>query len=227
MKKMGDRSESLQAKLDRFLFTYRVTPTNIGKSPSELLMNRQPRTRFNALRFTKTREQVRLFQENLDQKPKFKKGDAIFAKNFGKGPNWMPGHIIDIVSPKSYLVQVKDVVWKRHVDQMKLRHIPIGNSDIATLQGSNRDLDRIHEWKENVEVIQEKIVIRKPSKTVCIAEQRTDTPVNIEMNHEDDSGKKGVDNGSEINNRDKKDETRRTSGRERKTPKRLIEEKEV
>ena len=39
-------------KLDRFLQTHRATPTAlaIGKSPRELLINRQPRLRFSVLR---------------------------------------------------------------------------------------------------------------------------------------------------------------------------------
>ena len=40
LKKMGRTEEPLQSRIDRFLLTYRVTPTHIGKSPSELLMNR-------------------------------------------------------------------------------------------------------------------------------------------------------------------------------------------
>ena len=46
-------------------------------------MNRRPRTRFNALRFSDTEQQDKVFQENLNQKPKFNIGDAVFAKNFG------------------------------------------------------------------------------------------------------------------------------------------------
>ena len=41
--KIGDTGESVQTKLDRFLLTYRATPSSLGKSPSELVMNRQPR----------------------------------------------------------------------------------------------------------------------------------------------------------------------------------------
>ncbi|XP_015780595.1 PREDICTED: uncharacterized protein K02A2.6-like [Acropora digitifera] len=55
LNKIGDTGETVQTKLDRFLLTHRATPTSLGKSPSELLMNRQPRIRFSALRFkTKT-----------------------------------------------------------------------------------------------------------------------------------------------------------------------------
>ena len=42
--------ESLQTKLDRFLLTYKATPTALGTSPRELHMNRQSRPRFNLLR---------------------------------------------------------------------------------------------------------------------------------------------------------------------------------
>ena len=42
--------ESLQTKLDRFLETLRATHNALGKSPRELLMNRQPKLRFSVLR---------------------------------------------------------------------------------------------------------------------------------------------------------------------------------
>ena len=41
--KIGDTGESVQTKLDRFFLTYTATPTTLGKSPSELLMKKQPR----------------------------------------------------------------------------------------------------------------------------------------------------------------------------------------
>ena len=50
--KIGDTGESVQTKLDRFLLSYRTTPTALGKSPTELLMNRQPRIRFKTTLMT-------------------------------------------------------------------------------------------------------------------------------------------------------------------------------
>ena len=41
---------SLQPKLDRFLQTHGAKQTAFGKSPRELLMNRQPKVRFSVLR---------------------------------------------------------------------------------------------------------------------------------------------------------------------------------
>ena len=37
MKKMSDKVETIEEKLDRFLLTYRVTPTHIGKSPGRII----------------------------------------------------------------------------------------------------------------------------------------------------------------------------------------------
>ena len=127
LKKMGKTGESRQSRLNRCLLTYRATPTQMGRSPSELLMNRQPRVRYNALRFSNTKEQVKIFQDNMDEMPKFKKDNAVFAYNFGKGLRWMPGNITEVLSPKNFLVEVRDVVWKRHADQLRLRNIPNEN----------------------------------------------------------------------------------------------------
>ena len=64
LNKIGDTGETVQTKLDRFLLTHRATPTSLGKSPSELLMNRQPRIRFSALRFKTSKQEVKVFQHN-------------------------------------------------------------------------------------------------------------------------------------------------------------------
>ncbi|XP_028418458.1 uncharacterized protein LOC114543815 [Dendronephthya gigantea] len=121
---MGDAEEPLQTKLDRFLLTYRATPTELGKSPSELLMNRQPQIRLSALRAKKSGNEVKIFQDNPDNKPKYSLSQAVFARNFGKGPRWIPGVVIRIISPRNYDVQVSDVVWKRHEEQLRPRQIP-------------------------------------------------------------------------------------------------------
>ena len=48
--KIADTSEYVQIKLERFSLTCRVTPTSLGNLHSKLLINRQLRIRFSALR---------------------------------------------------------------------------------------------------------------------------------------------------------------------------------
>ena len=59
----------MQTKLDRFLLSYRAAPTALGKSPTELLMNRQPSIRFSALRAKSSKQEVKVFQDNFDNHP--------------------------------------------------------------------------------------------------------------------------------------------------------------
>ena len=108
--KIEDTGESVQTKLDRFLLTYRATPTALVKSPSELLMNRQPRIRFSALRAKSSKQEVKVFQDNLDTKLQFTPYQAVFVRNFGKGAKWIPGTIVGTVSPRNFEVQVVDII---------------------------------------------------------------------------------------------------------------------
>ena len=123
LSKIGDAGKSNQTKLDQFLLTYRGTYL-IGKSPSELLMNRQPRIKLNALRAENTKQKDKVFQDNLDNRPKFKQDQPLFVRSFGKGAKWVPGRIMRTVSPRNYDVQVCDTLWKRHEEQMRPRRIP-------------------------------------------------------------------------------------------------------
>jgi len=106
-------NEPLPVRLDKFLFTYRATPITIGKSPAELLMNQQPKTRFNLLRqksLQDTKQQVKILQDNSEFKADFKPSQALFVLNFGKGAKWLPGIILKEIGPRNYEVQVEDVV---------------------------------------------------------------------------------------------------------------------
>lgn len=39
------------------------------------------------------------------------------CKNFGKGENWVPGLVVQVLSPVTSLVHVdKQGMWKRHVN---------------------------------------------------------------------------------------------------------------
>ncbi|KAK3779699.1 hypothetical protein RRG08_013654 [Elysia crispata] len=42
-----------------------------------------------------------------------------------QGSKWIPGVITKTLSPRNFEVQVGDVIWKRHQDQIRPRHIPL------------------------------------------------------------------------------------------------------
>ena len=57
--------------------------------------------------------------------PIFKEGDPVFVKNFAAGPAWFPASVIQITGPVSAKVQLdqSNVVWNRHFDHIRERHI--------------------------------------------------------------------------------------------------------
>jgi len=123
--KLLSNEDDLHTRLCRFLLTYRTTPNASGKSPAELLLNRQPRTRYDLLHPSNLKQEVKSFEQNLDHTPKFALGDAVYALNFSRhGATWVPGEITCVQSPMNYTVQVDDAAWKRHRDQLRPRTIP-------------------------------------------------------------------------------------------------------
>ena len=70
--KIGNTSETLQTTLDRVLLMNRITPTASVKSLFQLLMNRETRLRFSALRAKVSKLVVKIFQDNHDHHPTLK-----------------------------------------------------------------------------------------------------------------------------------------------------------
>ena len=165
MKEFGQTGESIQERIDRFLLAYRTTPTSIGRSPSELLTNRRPRIRYNALRASTTKQQVRVFEDSSKETPSYQVGDAVFALNFGRGPRWSAGTVLHINSPFSYDIQVEgNLVWKRHRDQ--LRQCTIAATDYSS---------RFDEG--NVQVTQRPSIMQS-EQLITQSEQEQDSTVN-------------------------------------------------
>ena len=50
----------------------------------------------------------------------FSIGQHVMVRNFHSGPAWLPGKVVRVLGPVSYLVHVgNSVAWKRHVDHIK------------------------------------------------------------------------------------------------------------
>ena len=108
---------------------YRITPhTTTGQCPAELLMKRPIRSQLDLARPNlKARVQDKQRAQAETHKHahlrEFQIQDAVYARNYARGPQWLPGRVIVKTGPVSYKVELTDGrVWKRHVDQIRKRY---------------------------------------------------------------------------------------------------------
>ncbi|XP_013763339.1 uncharacterized protein LOC102215153 [Pundamilia nyererei] len=97
--------DTLTTKLNRALFSYRITPqSTTGKSPAELMMGQKLRCTLD------------LIHPDLKQKVTAKQDSQRL------GPKWIPGLIQEMTGPVSYLVMLGNgTVVRRHVNQLFAR----------------------------------------------------------------------------------------------------------
>ena len=132
--KAGD----IETKVSRLLFKYRMTPhTSTGVSPSQLMLNREIRTPFHLMQpgsQSTPKAEVRAAAR------KFKVGDLVWSKNFGKGDKWVPGVIVEVRGNVNYTVKLSGQEGKthRHVDQLKER---VQVTSEARAEDSDSDID--------------------------------------------------------------------------------------
>ena len=121
---------TMQDRLSRFLFQYRLTPhSTTGISPAEMLVGRRIRSRLDTLRPSLEK---RVQEKQLRQKQyhdmharsrEFTPGDDIYLRNRRPGQKWLAGTILKSTGPVSYSVQLKDGrVIRCHQDQLRLRY---------------------------------------------------------------------------------------------------------
>lgn len=125
---------SIEARLARFLFTYRLTPqSTTNSSPAELLLGRRPRSRFDSFFPSvggRVDAKIRKQKVNHDQHSKmrvFQAEDTVLVRDFR--PNnvkWLPGVIVCCLSQVSYRVRLDDGrIVRRHVDHVRSRVAPV------------------------------------------------------------------------------------------------------
>ena len=138
--KVGD----VQTRVCKVLYNYRATVNSCtGETPSHSLFGRNFKTAIDSLK-PKT-----LVNRAVDPIPqcgrcKFKVGDAVFAKNFGRGAEWIPGVILEVINALNYKIKLStdpELVWQRHATQLFQRQIlkvddakvvPLQNYDIGS-----------------------------------------------------------------------------------------------
>ncbi|XP_049271651.1 uncharacterized protein K02A2.6-like [Rhipicephalus sanguineus] len=110
------RRGKLEENLIRLLFNYRRTPQKCGKSPAELLLGYQIRSRLD------TCFPPALTGSNKDQEEWLPlPGSDVYARNYGAGSKWTPGNVKATSGARMVTVDTSDGVVQRHVDQLRPR----------------------------------------------------------------------------------------------------------
>ena len=126
--KMGVKklTGSLEVRLARFLFKYRVTPqATTGIAPAELLMGRRLRTHLDLL-YPTVKERVRKRQRdqkgNCERHPRrvtFQPGDRVMVRNCAAKPSWLPGTVMECEGETAVKLRLDDGrIWRRHLDHV-------------------------------------------------------------------------------------------------------------
>ena len=124
--------DSIQERLSKFLFTYRITPhTMTGVSPAELLMSRRPRFRFDRLKHVQHQQSKQAMHHN-NSKPlrKFAVVHLVYTRHFSTPTvTWTPRSVVKVTGPLSYHIKLADGRTVRgHVDAIRKRHSVLVNS---------------------------------------------------------------------------------------------------
>ena len=120
---------SLNTRLCRFLFKYRMTPhSSTGVSPAELMFGRKWRSQLDLLK-PSVEEKARQAQDrqrkghDAHARPRtFVVGETVYTRNYAQGPKWLPGTVVEIEGPVLLHVKLRDGrILRRHVDQVRPR----------------------------------------------------------------------------------------------------------
>lgn len=125
------RQCSLQENVDSFLICYRNTPNSVtGKTPAELFLRRQPRTKLSLLKpdfvgaMQRKQEHVKEQRDvSRGAERVFNVGDRVFVKTVrGECVSWEEGIVCQVVSAATYVVKVLNQLRFTHADHLRPRH---------------------------------------------------------------------------------------------------------
>ena len=127
--KKSSMTESLDTRISRFLFWYRLTPhSTTGVPPAELLLGRIPRSQLDLLKpqlSSKVQQKQDAQKKNHDVHSKqreFRVGDIVFVRDFPSGKRWLTGSVTEVRGPLSYHITLSDGrVVRRHIDHIRIR----------------------------------------------------------------------------------------------------------
>ncbi|XP_077531222.1 uncharacterized protein LOC144143327 [Haemaphysalis longicornis] len=98
-------------------FNRRTTPIKDGKSPAELLLGYQIRTKMDCITPDKDRADI----QPRAIKTKFNAGDPVWMRSFGSGQRWIPGVVRSHQGSRMLTVESGQGLQRRHLDQLRSR----------------------------------------------------------------------------------------------------------
>ena len=185
MKKMSEGS--LKQKLARFLFSYHRTPqSTTGVAPSELLMGTKLRSVLDLLNPTlndRVDTAMAMQKDSHDKRAKqrsFKLGDIVYVRNYGQGPRWINGKIVDCSGPQNFKVTVtlhdQTFTWKRHIDQLRVCYSQQSNTSVSHSTDLNAsDISLASHSTEEGEEEEESVIVIWPNTST----ETSAAPVNV------------------------------------------------
>ena len=123
-----------------------LNDSTTGISPSELLMSRKLKSRFDLL---KPNIATRVIQKQREQKDshdshaigrQFQEGDSVYARDFRQGQSWLTGTIVKCLGPVSFEVETSEGQRiRRHQDHLRKRSQTLiwSDSSVANDLSSN------------------------------------------------------------------------------------------
>lgn len=121
----------LQTRISRLLFRYRRTPVKEGKSPAELLLGYQIRTKLDCI--MPTTEAVKAKPCN-EREQRWQAGQRVWTRTFQPRKKWIPGIVRDQQGKRMVTVDTTQGTERRHFDQVRRRDVSVDEScDTDTL----------------------------------------------------------------------------------------------
>lgn len=187
MRAMNHESDDLNKKLNCFLLMYRNTPhSTTNETPAKLFMGRNLRVRLDLLK-PDTKQHVTDIQmkTSFSDRAKFRElelGQKVLARDFrpSSKEKWVTGIIVSRDGPLMYKIDLGNVVWRRHIDQLRATGVQTNLNDRENVShplinearldmGNSDNLERNVQVNENRDTTQNSSVL---SDSEVIRERR-------------------------------------------------------
>ena len=145
---IGNRSDFTTAELwqaaRQILFTYRCMPHSEldGLCPAQMLHGRRPKNLMSLIVSDTKREEKDL---KSSETCSFPAGTNVYFRNFGKGPRWLPGEVIETRGRVIRIIASDKGRMKRHTNQLQMRLLRLEtNNEETSVEHPPQELGSSH-----------------------------------------------------------------------------------